>query len=72
MTRRNQAVGEAQAQLALGNCATDLLRARTNLQTLVPDSPLLAPLDDKIRHLRFLQQSARQAPCAAEAPFPCL
>ena len=71
MTRRNQAVGEAQAQLALGNCATDLLRARTNLQALVPDSPLLASLDDKIRHLRLVQQSARQPP-RAEAPFPCL
>jgi hypothetical protein len=71
MTRRNQAVGEAQAQLALGNCATDLLRARTNLQALVPDSPLLASLDDKIRHLRLVQQAARQAP-RAEAPFPCL
>jgi hypothetical protein len=68
--RTNQAIGEAQAQLALGNCATDLLRARTNLQALLPDSPLLAPLDDKIRHLRLIQDSARQ-PARPDAPFPC-
>ena len=71
MTRKDQAIGEAQAQLALGNCATDLLRARTNLQALVPDSPLLPSLDDKIRHLRVVQQGLRQAP-RSEAPFPCL
>ncbi len=71
MLRRDQAIGEAQAQLALGNCPTDLLRARTNLQALLPDSPLLAPLDDKIRHLRVVQESARH-PARPDAPFPCL
>jgi hypothetical protein len=71
MMRRDQAIGEAQAQLALGNCATDLLRARTNLQALVPDSPLLPPLDDKIRHLRLVQETARHAP-RPEPRFPCL
>ena len=69
--RRIQAIGEAQAQLALGNCATDLLRARANLQALVPDSPLLGPLEDKIRHIRAAQQAARPQ-LRPEAPFPCL
>lgn len=69
--RPTQAIGEAQAQLALGTCATDLLRARTNLQALVPDSPLLGPLDDKIRHIRLAQQGPRTQP-RGDPPFPCL
>ena len=69
--RHTQAIGEAQAQLALGTCATDLLRARANLQALVPDSPLLAALEDKIRHIREAQQGPRPQP-RGDAPFPCL
>ena len=71
MTRRDQAVGEAQAQFALGNCATDLLRARTNLQAIVPNSPLLALLDDKIRYLRQVQEAARH-PVRVPLPLGCV
>ena len=62
---------EGEAQLALGSCASDLMIARDNLRAVAPNSPMVAVLDDRIRHLLHTPSNPR--PFAERTtPFPCL
>jgi len=62
---------EGEAQLALASCASDLMIARDNLRAVAPNSPLVAVLDDRIRHLLHTPSNPR--PFAERTtPFPCL
>ena len=62
---------EGEAQLALGSCASDLMIARDNLRAVAPNSPVVAVLDDRIRHL--LHTPSYPRPVAERTtPFPCL
>ena len=63
---------EGEAQLALGSCASDLMIARDNLRAVAPNSPMVAVLDDRIRHLRHTPSNARPLLAERTTPFPCL
>ena len=62
---------EGEAQLALGSCASDLMIARDGLRAVAPDSPVVAVLDDRIRHLQHTLPNARTL-AERTTPFPCL
>jgi hypothetical protein len=62
---------EGEAQLALGSCAADLMIARDNLRAMAPNSPVVAVLDDRIRHLQHTPPNPR-ASAQRATPFPCL
>ena len=61
---------EGEAQLALGSCASDLIIARDNLRAVAPNSPLVAGLDDRIRHLLHTPNARPSG--ERNTPFPCL
>ena len=71
-SRRVRRLGvEAEAQLALASCASDLMIARDNLRAVAPNSPVIAVLDDRIRHILHTPSNPR--PLADRTtPFPCL
>jgi hypothetical protein len=62
---------EGEAQLALGSCASALMIARANLRAIARNSPLVAVLDDRIRHLEHTSLHPR-ASAERATPFPCL
>ena len=62
---------EGEAQLALGSCASDLMIARDNLRAVAPNSPMVAVLDDRIRHLLHTPSNPRPSG-ERITPFPCV
>jgi hypothetical protein len=69
--RVRRLAAEGEAQLALGSCASDLMSARDNLRGVAPNSPVVAVLDDRIRHLHHTPLNPR-ALGERTTPFPCL
>lgn len=69
---RERVLAEAQAQLVSGTSLAELLRVRANLHAVVPESPLVSLLDDRIAHLRTLAARKGESAKRREPAFPSL